>query len=136
MTKDEQRRQAQQLRQEGYSFGHIARTLGVASSTVKSWCYRTAEPPSQKEQTAPRNVCPQCGGALPPARYRVRRFCSDACRAGYWRAHSDEINRRSTVEGVCPVCRKPFRDYARRHRKYCSHACYIAARYHGGALDG
>lgn len=54
MTKDEQRRQAQQLRQEGYSFGQIARTLGVASSTVKSWCYRTAEPPSQKEQTAPR----------------------------------------------------------------------------------
>ena len=132
MTKDEQRRQAQQLRQEGYSFGQIARTLGVASSTVKSWCYRTAEPPSQKEQTAPRNVCPQCGGALPPARYRVRRFCSDACRAAWWNAHREHPNGKGQASFICQHCKKPFVGYSAQNPKYCCHACYIAARYGKG----
>lgn len=134
-AKDENRRRAQLLRQEGYSFGQIAKKLGVSSSTVKSWCYRTAEETAPKAPSASQSKCPQCGAPLLPSKFRARRFCSDACRARYWSTHSEQINRRSAVESVCPVCRNTFHDYAQRHRKYCSHACYIAARYHGGVLD-
>lgn len=134
-AKQEIRKKAHQLRQAGYSFGQIAQELNIPRSTVKSWCYRTAEDIPKDDYILPENRCPQCGGNLPPSKFRARRFCSDACRARYWSTHSEQIDRRSAVKAVCPVCHKTFQDYAQRHRKYCSHACYIAARYHGGTLD-
>ena len=134
-AREESWKQAQQLRQEGYSFGQIAKELGVSSSTVKSWCYRTSKEPLCIAPAVSQDKCPQCGGNLPDSKFKARRFCSDACRAKYWQAHSEQINRRTAVKGICPVCHKSFQDYAHRHRKYCSHACYIAARYHGGVLN-
>ena len=137
MTKEKEKncKRAQQLRQEGCSFGQIAKELGVSISTVKSWCYRTSKEPLSRAPAGSQKKCPQCGGDLPPSRFKARRFCSDACRAQYWHTHSEQINRRTAVKSLCPVCHKSFQDYAQRHRKYCCHACYIAARYHGGGLD-
>ena len=137
MTKEKEknRRRAQQFRREGWSFGQIAKELGVSTSTVKSWCYRTAKKQIPISPTVSKEKCPQCGGDLPPSKSRARRFCSDACRVQYWHTHSEQINRHTAVKGICPVCHKSFQDYAHRHRKYCSHACYIVARYHGGVLN-
>lgn len=134
MKKDKEdcRKQAQALRQAGYSFGQIAKKLNIPISTVKSWCYRATEDTLVHEQMPSAKCCPQCGKKLPPSKYRPRRFCSDACRTAYWAAHAEQINRRSAVSVVCPVCHKTFQDYTKHRRWYCCHACYIADRYYGG----
>ena len=134
MKKDKEdcRKQAQALRQAGYSFGQIAKELNMPRSTVKSWCYRDTADAPEYEHTPPAKRCPQCGKEMPPSRYRPRRFCSDVCRAAYWASHGEQINRRSAVSVVCQVCHKTFQDYTKHRRKYCCHACYIAARYYGG----
>ena len=130
--KDANQKKAQYLRQAGYSFGQIAKELNIPKSTAKSWCYRTSENTQEDQPMQPENLCPQCGKALPPSKYRPRRFCSDACRSAYWTAHGEQINRQTAVNAVCPVCHKTFQDYPKHHRKYCSHDCYIADRYYGG----
>lgn len=37
-AKDEEKRQARELRRQGYSFGEIAKELGVSRSSVHNWC--------------------------------------------------------------------------------------------------
>ena len=122
---NEQKHEILLMKKKGAKYTEIAAKLGLPLTTVKSYCYRHSE-----EISLPR--CPQCGKEIQQAKFKPRRFCSDACRAQYWREHAGDIVRSSAVSMQCPVCRSIFADYPYRHRKYCSHACYITARYHGG----
>ena len=53
-----------------------------------------------------------------------RRFCCDACRMAWWKAHSAKLNRKAIYCFTCPICTKPFTAYGNANRKYCSRKCY------------
>lgn len=122
---NEQKSEILRLKKAGAKYTEIAVKLGLPLTTVKSYCYRHSE-----ESNLPR--CPQCGKEIRQTKFKPRRFCSDTCRAQYWRDHAGDIVRSSAVSSQCPVCGKTFTDYSYRQRKYCCHACYITARYHRG----
>lgn len=119
------------LRLDGLGYGAIAKRLEISENTVKSFCRRNhlsgvagKEPPA---------VCRYCGrplGVLP--KRRRRKFCCEACRRAWWKAHPELIERRAFYPSVCVHCGKEFQSYGNRHRKYCSHECYITERFKKG----
>lgn len=123
-----QKERISQMRLAGDSYAAIAETLGLSRNTVKSYCQRNVavEPVPQK----PDEQCELCGNAImQTSGYRIRRFCSDACRMKWWNAHRNLIGGKTKVENTCSACGQSFTDYPNHKRKYCSHTCYIAHRY-------
>ncbi|MDR0883423.1 MAG: hypothetical protein LBN05_02285 [Oscillospiraceae bacterium] len=57
-----------------------------------------------------------------------RRFCCDACRLAWWKAHPKQVNRKAIYKYICPVCHKAFTAYGNNHRIYCSRKCYGKSR--------
>lgn len=124
---DSQKQDIIALRQEGMSYGEIAKKMGISINTIKSFCRRT--PTRQGE-----NVCKHCGKPVEQkAGRREKKFCSDACRMKWWSAHP-EMGKRG-VRLVCPVCGKSFMSHRHAKRKYCSHKCYITDRFGGGRRE-
>lgn len=151
---DTEKRTAEKLRAEGYSYSMISETLGISLSTIKSHIRRKAkkEPKIESERnssansailcltdsepTTPQRLtdtgihCKRCGAALVnmPG-HRQKTFCSKSCQERYWREHRNISLCESLVSCTCAGCGKEILDYEGRHRKYCSHQCYIAVRY-------
>ena len=111
----------QRLRQEGYGYVRIAQMLGLSENSVKSFCRRHPLPVDDSRKQA-EGMCPQCGTKV-DSRHR---FCSDACRAGWYESHSSD---EQDILRLCKTCGKPFEP---RHPKqvYCSKQCFYNDRYH------
>ena len=113
------------MRLEGYAPSVIAATLGLPQSTVRSHIHRHPDIPGTIR-------CKQCGKPIQqPRGRREKKFCSDACRMGYWNSHQDVVNRKAFYTLVCQHCGKEFESYGNRNRKYCCRACYVASRQPG-----
>lgn len=143
---DAQKQNIQLLRGQGLPFSRVAQEVGLSVNTVKSFCRRNGVPANSaskeseikecKEKEAnikddgPRAFCKCCGQPLrhlPKA--KPKQFCGDACRAKWWNAHRDDLNRQAMSATTCAHCGAMFMSYTKTGRKYCSHACYIAARF-------
>lgn len=134
---DKQKSQIVELRAAGLGYGKVARTLGVSSNTVKSFCRRkgVCGEPVEKIQPLPSGEiahCENCGKEIrqEPKR-KKKRFCCDQCRNAWWNGHLDLVKREAIYTHECPYCGKEFQVYGDKRRKYCSHACYIAGRFGG-----
>ena len=99
------------LRNSGRSYSEIAKATGFKEGTLKSVISRAVSS----------RFCDSCGKALSG---RQGRFCSDACRYKWWKAHRDCGDR------VCPVCGRSFKA-ADLRRTYCSRDCYHRSREKG-----
>lgn len=122
-------------RMEGFGYGTIADRLGLSENTVKSFCRRNHLTGVASKK--PLTVCRHCGQPLIQCPKRKgRKFCSEACRRAWWKAHPELVDRKAFYLMTCAHCGKEFKSYGNRTRKYCSHACYIAARFgEGGNHD-
>ncbi|MBQ8233144.1 MAG: helix-turn-helix domain-containing protein [Lachnospiraceae bacterium] len=115
-------------RKEGLGYGKIAARLGISENTVKSFCRRNDLAGVASKVHVP--VCRQCGKRLVIlAKHKEKKFCNDACRRAWWKAHPELVYRQAYYPMVCVHCGVEFKSYGNKKRKYCSHACYIAARF-------
>lgn len=76
-----------------------------------------------REQTS-HNACIVCGAEFSyvRGRGRLRRFCSDGCKA-----KRAERNRRNSKAIICRECGSNYRPRQGKHGGYCSPKCYHAA---------
>lgn len=130
-----QKRQIANLRADGASYGKISEELGIAVSTIKTYCTRHGlggvAAVSLKGNEV-EHFCKCCGEPLLQVFGRKeKRFCSDKCRNKWWNTHLDIVNRRANYDFVCAFCKKEFISYGNKKRKYCNHKCYIADRFGG-----
>ena len=117
-------------RKAGKGCAEIARSLGLSTNTVKSFCRRNdIVPDEQKSASDSGNTkCLQCGKTVNRHPHRkAKRFCSDVCRLTWWHAHRDMA--KNAVERKCHQCGQVF--HSVREQKYCSRVCYFATRYGG-----
>lgn len=113
------------MRQEGMSYSQIAQALGIAKGTVASCCRRMK---MSVEKTEVKR-CDQCGQALTTSSQSYKkRFCSDACRMAYWKAHPEGVARKAFYSLTCATCGQTFKVYGAAKQKYCSSKCYGIAR--------
>ena len=128
----EQKTRIANYRNAGYSYGRIAKAMGIKATTIKAHCQRFGlkkpERFNANSEYAP--CCKNCGKALTliPGR-KPKQFCSDRCRNTWWSAHMDQVKRKAFYDFICPTCGTAFSAYGNSHRKYCCHSCYITARF-------
>ena len=136
----EQKERIKKLRKENQSYGTIAEELRLSISAVKGFCQRNGlsgkragtEKASVEEYPS---VCLGCGNPIVQHKgAKQRKFCSSACRQGWWNAHPEKVNRKAVYQFTCASCGKQFTAYGNRKRKYCSHDCYIRQRYKAGVI--
>lgn len=117
------------LRAQGYGYRRIAGLLELSAESVKKYCQRH---PAPVQEERGHKLCPQCGMPLIQAEYRKKkRFCSDKCRAAWWRKHGDEMRRKTLHTHICLHCGEAFKVYGTSDRKFCSRACYADYRRKG-----
>ena len=133
---DKQKSTVLALRGNGLSCMKIAKQLGISENTVKSFFRRNCENSSVLDaQTANGKHCLLCRKPLSRKNGgRPRKFCSDACRAGWWNSHLDRVNRKAVYTFLCENCGEAFSAYGNANRRYCSRACYIAGRFGKGRV--
>ena len=103
-------------RREGLGYKKIAVLLNLPANTIKTYIRR------HPLETVDR-VCLQCGRHLSQKpRTREMKFCSDLCRANWWRSHQHLI-KRTMAERVCLQCGKPYQTH-KKDQQFCSRACY------------
>ena len=83
------------MRNCGCSYKQIADTLELKECTVKKHCLRHGIklPAGMEPQRQPRDkwrVCPYCHEAYIVNPENEKQFCSDKCRANYWKAKRRE----------------------------------------------
>ena len=129
------------LRLQGLGYKAIAREQLLSVDAVKSYCKRhhLIGPPEAVQKNAQvieerHGLCPQCKQPIrQKKRGRSKRFCSDACRHGWWKAHPEACQKSAAAiyRYTCQYCGKACTAYGNKNRKYCSHDCYIKARFWG-----
>jgi IS30 family transposase len=112
------------LRKNGISYADVAEALGIGVNTIKSYCLRNNLGTANQENAQSRPRCEQCKKMLKKSCQPSRRFCSDACRMAWWKAHPKKLNRKAVYHFTCHVCHEPFSAYGNANRKFCSRACY------------
>lgn len=123
---DHHRKQSQRLRQAGYGYVRIAKTLGLPENTVKSFIRRNPIVADVKQI----EHCRQCGAALHQSTgHRPSVFCSDRCRSTWWNNHPESLSGKSMTTTFCACCGKPIRSFPSKPRRFCSRACYLSSRY-------
>lgn len=133
---DIERSQITGMRTRGMSYGQIGKSLGIPTSTIKTYCKRAGIIPQGQQEAPLESACLCCGKLIEQARGRKqKKFCSDKCRNTWWNNNLDKVKRKATYEFVCKCRNKPFTAYGNANRKYCSHGCYITDRFGGGAHD-
>ena len=118
MTREQQEK-IRRMRLQIIPYAQIAKELGIAKNTVKSYCYRNGlhtEVVTQKNGT-----CLECGKPLKAKKTRPPVYCSNVCKIRYWRVHRENPN---LVEYVCEHCGRVFEASPNPPRKYCSIECY------------
>ena len=135
---DLQAAQIRDMRLEGMGYRAIADALGLSRDIVRNRC--KAKGMAGYGTEAARNlqgrdgICLCCGKEATQKRMgRPRKFCSEKCRRQWWKAHPEEMDRRSAGTHLCACCGREFRAYG--DRKYCSHGCYTSDRF-GRCADG
>ena len=117
------------LRKSGMGYTEVARETGISKETVKSFCRRN-KLGGRLGDSSDAEACPQCGKKLDQnVKTRKPRFCCEACRRAWWRAHPEAGLKKAVYEYTCAHCGKPFSAYGNSRRKYCCHSCYISARF-------
>ena len=120
----EERKKIEGLRSKGYGYKRIAEELDIPLGTVKSYCRRNEIDSSEKR-------CPVCGKIIEENPIgRPKKYCSQKCRAAYWREHTDIMKSRNAKKHVCRCCGREFKTY-RSDSKFCSIDCYMAYRFGG-----
>lgn len=106
----------ERLRREGKGLSVIAQETGISINTIKSHL-------SRHGISAPRHArtCLFCHSEIKTS----KRFCSDACRAGWYESHRDEED----ILHICKVCGALFEPRPAR-QVYCSKQCFYIDRYH------
>ncbi len=136
MTTDEKAR-IRQMRFEGMSYAQISSNLNISENTIKSFCRRNNLPvggiilsPDATPESKDNTVCRHCGKQLRQnPKHKPKKFCSDACRRAWWKAHKENLDRKAIYHFTCACCGKVFESYGNNRRKYCGHACYIKDRF-------
>lgn len=124
---DLQKQRILEMRGDGAGIAQIASDLGLSANTVKSFFHR-----NRPEEGKPRN-CKECGKALEHiSGAKPKTFCGDECRFRWWKAHRNEMNKRSVVIRSCARCGAEFDAYTNSNQIYCGHPCYIEARFGKG----
>ncbi len=114
------------MRCDGFSYSKISAELSMPVSTIKSFCQSNDLGGILVTDV---EVCRNCGVKLKPSsQSAVKRFCSSACRAAWWKAHREAINRKAVHEIRCAYCGSEFIAYINGSRKFCSHACYAKSK--------
>lgn len=109
------------LRNQGYSYNEISKTMNISLGTVKSIISRNKDELS---------LCLYCGKPLLQEEHKKKRkFCSVECKTKWWNENRLLKSSKSKHEIICPCCNKTFFDYPNRHRVYCSNGCYKKVRY-------
>jgi len=130
-----QKERITEMRTNGDSYSKIAATLDISKNTVKSFCQRNNLGDMSAKSTTPMpaddgNHCKQCGQEIQQhPKMKQRKFCSDECRAAWWAAHPEALNKKANYDFLCAYCGTPFTAYGNKGRKYCTHACYVAGRF-------
>ena len=118
---NEQKQTIRDLRFRGNTYAQIAKSTGLSTNTVKSFCHRN---------NVSKSLCKNCGKPLESTvRYKPKTFCSDRCRGAWWKANRDKMHRNAIYNFICAYCGCSFESYGNRTRKFCSRDCYIAHRY-------
>ena len=132
----EQKQAIDDLRRSGLGYRKIAGRLGMSGNTVKAYIRRNGvapAPAAEPEQLT--GFCPQCGADLSLTKGRKgRKFCTEACRRAWWKAHDNIIDRRAWYSCVCAGCGRAFQSYGNDRRKFCGHGCYIKSRFYKEVL--
>lgn len=122
---DQQKQDLANLRALGYGYKKIAQQLGLAESTVSTYCQRN---------NLTSNGCKNCGKVIQKSKgSKPKKFCCDKCRTDWWNQHLSEVKRKANYELICRHCGKRFVSYGNAKRKYCSRVCYIADRFGDGS---
>ena len=109
-----------ELQNKGMGYKRISALTGLPVNTVKSYCRR--------HPACGFGACQRCGAAVKQTLHkRVKKFCSDACRMAWWKAHPEQVKRK-VYQLTCAWCGKPFDSIGDDSRHYCSRACYADAR--------
>lgn len=119
---EKEKKEIENLRQAGQSYGQIAYALGVSVNTVKSYCRRI-----DKEESK----CQYCKAQLIQTR-QSKKFCNEKCRRSWWKDNDDKLSKKAYYSIICLECGKQFDSYGNKNRKFCSHACYIKKRFKRG----
>ena len=136
---EEQKLQIRKLRQQGLGYQAIGKMVNLSRDSVRSYCknhglqgVRLAVEMNTKERIKNGEACAYCAGPIKKAKTgRPARFCCEACRRSYWKAHRDEGKKseKATYTMECKYCHKIFESYGNKTRKYCCHAHYVLDRY-------
>ena len=85
---DEEKSQIRILRSEGYSYGRIAKMIGIKRDTVSSYCLRNQIKAPYKENCpgdpTEYRLCSYCHQLFPAKISKSQQFCSTKCRNDYW----------------------------------------------------
>jgi endogenous inhibitor of DNA gyrase (YacG/DUF329 family) len=109
-----------EFQNSGMGYKRISSLMGLPVNAVKSHCRR--HPVSKY------GICQQCGAPIKQTPHkRAKKFCSDACRMEWWKAHPEQVQRK-VYHLTCVWCGKPFDSVGSGERKYCSRVCYADAR--------
>lgn len=133
---DDEKRQIELYRKNGYGYKQIANITRLSLNTIKSYCRRNHLMGVDLKKNAERyTCCEQCGKMIEQKEHRKRKkFCSDACRNKWWNKHLYLVKRKANYRITCPECKRVFVVYGNAKRKFCSHECYIKYRF-GGKTD-
>jgi len=126
---EQQKMKITSFREAGVGYKRISKLMALSENTVKSYCRRNGLT-GRRGVTVQIGICFCCGKPVQqnPGR-KEKKFCSDACRNKWWKAHPDRVNKKAIYEFECAYCKKIFTAYGNNHRKYCSHDCYIKDRF-------
>lgn len=125
------------MRDKGYGYGYISRTLGININTVRSFSQKNnlggVRSANSRVNDAEPVYCAYCGVLLlQTPHHRAKKFCNTQCRMRWWNKNKDKIKKKesSIHHYVCLCCGKEFSLYGETVRKYCSHSCYISHRFY------
>lgn len=105
------------MRHEGASPREIAVKLNKPLETIRTYFKRHPLTESEK-------YCPTCNKRLVHVPHkRKKRFCSEACRRAWWKAHPEASKRTKTYTHTCEKCGKEFESY-RSASRFCCMECY------------
>ncbi|WP_261309274.1 helix-turn-helix domain-containing protein [Streptococcus uberis] len=138
---ENQRRQIWAMRRQGHGYGTIAQAVNLPRDAVRKFCNRRPELKGYghvvqrmiEEQGY--DYCLTCDTKLDHKLVgRPKKFCSDRCRAIWWRDTQNQHDKTKTAydELTCQNCGRSFLSYANPTRKFCGHPCYIEHRFRKG----